>query len=252
MTNWLGDFPALRQQLVGLEILPEIGSTNDVLKSEALGDYTAALTDHQTAGRGRMGRTWVSAPGAGLAFSLLAPATSPTQQSWLSLVAGASVAAAVRAHGVVSAELKWPNDVLVAERKLSGILCEVRPDGRVIVGIGVNIDCLRGVQPIEEATSLAEFGEVSHQSIDDLLATVVSSLRQFLETPAPEALALAKGSVQKVLATTGREVSVHDLDGTMWSGVALALTDDGHLVVRDSVTRRERIVVASDVRHLRQ
>ena len=252
MTKWLGDFPFLRQQLAGLEILPETSSTNDVLKSDALADYTAALTDHQTAGRGRMGRTWVSTPGRSLAFSLLVPATSPSQQSWLPLVAGASVAAAVRAHGVLSAELKWPNDVLVAERKLSGILCEVRPDGRVIVGIGVNIDYPSGEMPSEEAISLAEFGEVSHHSIDIFLATVVIAIRQFLMTLWPAALTLAREHIHDVLATIGRKVSVHELDGTVWSGVAHALTGDGHLVVRDSVTRCERIVVASDVRHLRQ
>lgn len=252
MTKWLGDFPLLRQQLAGLEILAETDSTNDVLKSDALADYTAVLTDHQRAGRGRMGRTWVSTPGHGLAFSVLVPGTSPSQQSWLPLVAGASVVGAARNQGAMNAELKWPNDVLVEERKLAGILCEVRPDGRVIVGIGVNVDYSRGGLPSEEATSLAEFGEVSPQSIDALLATVVSSLRQFLETPKSRALTLAKGSVEGVLATLGREVSVHELEGTVWSGVAHGLTDEGHLVVRESVTGGERIVVASDVRHLRQ
>ena len=252
MTKWLGDFPFLRQQLAGLEILVETHSTNDVLKSDALADYTAVLTDHQTAGRGRMGRTWVSTPGHGLAFSVLVPGTSPSQQSWLPLVAGASVAIAARAQGAMNAELKWPNDVLVEERKLAGILCEVRPDGRVIVGIGVNVDYSTRGLPSEEATSLAEFGEVPPQSIDALLATVVRSLRQFLETPKSRALTLAEGSVRDVLATLGREVSVHELEGTVWSGVAHGLTDEGHLVVRESVTGDERIVVASDVRHLRQ
>jgi len=252
MTKWLGDFPFLRKQLVSLEILPETASTNEALKSEALADYTAVLTDHQTAGRGRMGRTWVSAPGQGLAFSVLVPGMSPSQQSWLPLVAGASVVGAVRVQGAVNAELKWPNDVLIEERKLSGILCEVRPDGRVIVGIGINVDYSTGCLPSEESTSLAEFGEVSPQSIDALLATVVGSLREFVETPAPGALTLAKRSVEDVLATLGREVSVHDLDGTVWSGVAHGLTDDGHLMMRETVTAGERILVASDVRHLRQ
>ena len=252
MTEWLGDFPFLRQQLAGLEILAETHSTNDVLKSDEFADYSGVVTDHQTAGRGRMGRTWVSAPGQGLAFSVLVPGTSPSQQSWLPLVAGACVVVAARARGAMNAELKWPNDVLVVERKLAGILCEVRPDGRVIVGIGVNVDYSTGGLPSEEATSLAEFGEVSSQSIDALLATVVRSLREFVETPARGALTLAKASVEEVLATLGREVSVHDFDGTVWSGVAHGLTDEGHLVVRESVTGDERIVVASDVRHLRQ
>jgi BirA family biotin operon repressor/biotin-[acetyl-CoA-carboxylase] ligase len=162
------------------------------------------------------------------------------------------VVGAARAQGAVNAELKWPNDVLVDERKLSGILCEVRPDGRVIVGIGLNVDYSTGGLPSEEATSLAEFGEVSRQSIDAFLATAVSSVREFVETPAPEALTLAKCRVEDVLATLGREVSVHDLEGSVWKGVAHALTDDGHLVVRESVSGDERIVVASDVRHLRQ
>lgn len=252
MTKWLGDFPLLRQQLAGLEILPEINSTTDVLRSEVFADYAAVLTDHQTAGRGRMGRTWVTAPGHGLAISVLVPGTSPSHQSWLPLVAGASVVGAARSQGAVNAELKWPNDVLVEERKLSGTLCEVRPDGRVIVGIGVNVDYSTGGLLSEDATSLAEFGEVSAQSIDGFLATVVGSLREFMETPMPGALTNAKVRVKDVLSTLGREVSLHDLDGTVWRGVAHGLTDEGHLVVRESVTGDDRIVVASDVRHLRQ
>ena len=252
MTSWLGKFPHLRQQLPRLEVVPEASSTNEMLKSLAFADYAALLTDNQTAGRGRLGRTWESTPGQGLAFSLVVPETPPPQQQWLPLVTGASVVKSLRTQGVPDAQLKWPNDVLVDERKLAGILCEVRSDGRVIVGIGLNVDYSLSALPSEVATSLAELGQTSHERVDTLLATVVSSLRRFLDAPLPEALDVARKSVQEVLATLGREVSVHDLEGSSWRGFALALTDEGNLKVREIATGKERIVVASDVRHLRQ
>ena len=252
MTSWLGDFESLRQHVAGFKVLPETVSTNDELKSPALTDYVAVLTDHQTAGRGRMGRTWVSNPGQGLAFSLLVPQASPAQQQWLPLVVGASLVASLRNQGVLGAHLKWPNDVLVDDGKLAGILCELRQDGRVIVGIGINLDYPTVALPSEQAVSLTTFGEVSHESIDSLLANTVSTLREYLEMPMPQALILARDRVRGVLATLGREVSVYDLQGAVWTGLATGLSDEGHLVVRESVTGEERIVVASDVQHLRQ
>ena len=97
------------------------------------------VAEEQTAGRGRLGRTWTSVPGAALTFSvLLRPATvPPARRGWLPLLAGVAVASAVRSvtgaggrrRCRVDAVLKWPNDVLVGDRKLAGILAEQSPDG---------------------------------------------------------------------------------------------------------------------------
>jgi BirA family transcriptional regulator, biotin operon repressor / biotin---[acetyl-CoA-carboxylase] ligase len=98
-----------------------------------------AVTDHQTAGRGRLGRTWEDAAGRAILMSVLLrpPAPMPLWPE-LSLVAGEAVAAALRALGV-DASLRHPNDVVVAGRKLVGVLPEASR-GRVVLGIGVNVN----------------------------------------------------------------------------------------------------------------
>jgi BirA family biotin operon repressor/biotin-[acetyl-CoA-carboxylase] ligase len=98
------------------------------------------VTDHQTAGRGRLGRVWEDVPAHGLLFSVLLQPDAPTP-IWpeLSLIAGEAVAAALRAETGIDATLRHPNDVVVAGRKLVGVLPEASP-GRVVLGIGVNVN----------------------------------------------------------------------------------------------------------------
>ena len=106
---------------------------------------TTVATDFQSQGRGRLGRTWETPPGRALLFSVLLHPTPP-MAIWpeLSLVAGEAVAAALGEQTGVAAELSHPNDVLVAGRKVAGILAEAST-GRVVLGIGVNVN-----QPVEE------------------------------------------------------------------------------------------------------
>jgi BirA family transcriptional regulator, biotin operon repressor / biotin---[acetyl-CoA-carboxylase] ligase len=118
---------------------------------------TTVATDLQTHGRGRLGRTWETPPGSALLFSVLLH-PRPPMAIWpeLSLVAGDAVAGALRAETGVAAELSHPNDVLVAGRKTAGILAEASV-GRVVLGIGVNVDQTADELPAETrkpATSL--------------------------------------------------------------------------------------------------
>jgi BirA family biotin operon repressor/biotin-[acetyl-CoA-carboxylase] ligase len=117
----------------------ECTSTQRLLDADAA-EGTTVATDHQTHGRGRLGRIWETPPGRALLFSvLLRP--SPPMALWpeLSLVAGDAVAAALREQTGIAARLSHPNDVLVAGRKLAGILPEAS-SGKVVLGIGVNVD----------------------------------------------------------------------------------------------------------------
>jgi BirA family biotin operon repressor/biotin-[acetyl-CoA-carboxylase] ligase len=117
----------------------ECPSTQRLLDADAT-EGTTVATDLQTHGRGRLGRIWEAPKGAGLLFSvLLRP--QPPMAIWpeLSLVAGAAVAAALRAQTGVATELSHPNDVLVERRKLAGVLPEATV-GRVVLGIGVNVN----------------------------------------------------------------------------------------------------------------
>jgi len=119
-----------------------VGSTNQVareLAAAGAADGTVVTSEAQTAGRGRQGRAWSTPPGAALAWSLLlrrkveVPGTLPLQ-------IGVAVCEAIEFLGVLRAEVKWPNDVLIEGRKCAGILVEARPqDGWAVVGIGLNL-----------------------------------------------------------------------------------------------------------------
>jgi BirA family biotin operon repressor/biotin-[acetyl-CoA-carboxylase] ligase len=126
----------------------ECSSTQRLLADEESEGATAA-TDHQTHGRGRLGRIWEAPAGRGLLFSVLLRPTPP-MALWpeLSLVAGGAVAAALREEAGLAAELSHPNDVLVAGRKVAGILPEASA-GRVVLGIGVNVNQTDGELPAE-------------------------------------------------------------------------------------------------------
>ena len=114
---------------LALDVVPSTGSTNADLLARAAADPGSPeglvlVAEEQTAGRGRLGRSWSSVTGASLTFSvLLRPAAvPPARRGWLTLLAGVAVASAVRSVGCVDAVLKWPNDVLAGDRKLAGIL----------------------------------------------------------------------------------------------------------------------------------
>src|SRR5579863_386241 len=144
------DQDALRQAVVRpgglwreITVTGVTGSTNaDLLARTADGapEGTVLAAEEQRSGRGRMGRAWVSPPRAALTFSvLLRPdAVPPARLGWLPLLTGVAVTSAVRAVTAVDAQLKWPNDVLVRDAKLAGILAEAS-GGAVVVGIGLNV-----------------------------------------------------------------------------------------------------------------
>jgi BirA family biotin operon repressor/biotin-[acetyl-CoA-carboxylase] ligase len=126
----------------------ECASTQRLLDADAA-EGAVVATDHQTHGRGRLGRAWEDPAGRALLFSvLLRP--SPPMALWpeLSLVAGDAVAAALRAETGVVAELSRPNDVFIGGRKVAGILPEASA-GKVVLGIGINVDQTAGELPTE-------------------------------------------------------------------------------------------------------
>jgi len=162
-------------------------STQRLLADDAPEGATVA-TDHQTHGRGRLGRVWEDAPGrAILASVVLRPPTPLPLWPQLSLVAGEAVAAALRAETGVEAALRHPNDVVVGGRKLVGVL-PVSRDGRVVLGIGVNVNQTTDELPADAAkppTSLRlELGHELERA--PLLAAILAELeRRYDEWAAP-------------------------------------------------------------------
>lgn len=109
------------------------------LMAEGAAEGAVAATDEQTEGRGRLGRTWEAPAGSSVLVSIaLRPAVPTTNLAELSLVAGRACAAAIAELTGLTAEVKWPNDVLIRGRKVAGILAEAR-EGRVVLGVGINV-----------------------------------------------------------------------------------------------------------------
>jgi BirA family biotin operon repressor/biotin-[acetyl-CoA-carboxylase] ligase len=235
-------------------VVPETGSTNaDLLGSDGP-EGTVLVARSQTAGRGRLGRTWISPPGKSLTFSVLlrpGDAIPPARRGWLPLAAGLAVASAVRTVAGVPADLKWPNDVLHDSRKLAGILVEQSPSGAVVIGIGLNVSVSESELPVPgpgalEATSLALAG--SGVSADEVLPAVLGGLG------ARYAALRGGGSVHdeylSLCATLGRSVRVELPGDRVISGEAIDVDPSGQLLVRSAAGAVES-VSAGDVVHLR-
>ncbi len=234
------------------------GSTNaDLLAAAAdAADGQVLVAEEQTAGRGRLGRSWASGPGASLTFSvLLRPAAvPPARRGWLPLLAGVAVASAVRSAGV-TASLKWPNDVLVGDRKLAGILAEQSPDGAaVVIGIGLNVASVPGAIPAAPGglppTSLAAEG--ASVSREELLLAVLSEFERwyvpFRDDPAAGGL---PDAYRELCATLGQTVRVELPAGRELAGEATGIDAEGRLLITDKSGNPPVPVSAGDVIHLR-
>ncbi len=257
---------ALRAEVLGadglwqqLDVVDETGSTNADLaerfrRGEASGG-SVLIADFQSAGRGRQGRTWTAPPGTSIAMSvLITPEAVPESRwTWLPLIAGLAVADGLRAVADVRAVLKWPNDVLVDERKICGVLAE-RLAGAAgsgcILGMGVNVDLTLEQLPVPTATSLAvinpEIGPVRNQ----LIGTVLALLELWLGRWAAGADdAMLHAAYTDRCATLGRRVELHLGAGRVVTGVATAIDDDGRLMV--ATEQGPEAFSAGDVIHLR-
>jgi len=248
-----------------IEYLPQTGSTNTdllalaVKSPELWTDFSVLLTDNQTAGRGRLDRQWVAEPGVALAVSVLLRPTDFGIESfgWLPLLAGLAMQRAV-ASLVDDAEvsLKWPNDVLVAGEKISGLLAEVLPDGKgVVIGAGLNLNQSKGELPIENATSLRLHG-VTGFGLDDVLVRYLAAFKRLYEEFSDakgdaEACGLQE-SVLNASSTIGSKVQVILPDGSDFIGTGAGLDNDGRLLVALSDPVEIRAVAAGDIKHLRQ
>lgn len=256
----------MRDQLAGpgpwhrLEHLGEVGSTNDVATRRVAEGAVAGLVvvaDRQTAGRGRLDRSWESPedPDASLLVSFLS-GVPPRGRSLVPLAAGLAVGDALCRAGADVA-LKWPNDVLVdhdgGERKCAGILVEhhaaagERP-AHLVVGIGINLDW-RGVERDTETAAWGSVAEATGDDVDrwDVLADLMRSLGAWMRD-VPEHPERLLGSYTSRCRTLGRGVQVATPGGTV-TGRAVRITGEGALVV--DTGDGPVVVTAGDVVHVR-
>ncbi|GGI47648.1 BirA family biotin operon repressor/biotin-[acetyl-CoA-carboxylase] ligase [Agromyces flavus] len=271
------------------EWLETAGSTNDVLREAATGPDAAGwphgavvVTDDQTRGRGRLGRTWLAPTGKTLAISvLLRPAAAAGPGAgratrlpadafgWLPLIAGVAMTETVRdavaaasadrggeddGTGGVDVELKWPNDVLVSGYKACGILSELVAEDAVVIGAGLNLTLDEHDLPTLTSTSLL-LATGRRPDADAVLSGYLSRLLDLVDRfiasgGDPSASGVAE-RVAAVCGTLGHEVRVELPGGGELVGVAERLDDDGRLVVRDRENGEPQAVAAGDVTHLR-
>ena len=237
-----------------------LGSTNAYLLEKARRGAPAgavAVTDHQTAGRGRLGRRWEAPPGTCLLVSvLLRPVLEPDRlHLGTALVALAAADACQRAAGVVPA-VKWPNDLLSGGRKLAGVLAESDPAApggppgsvAVVVGVGVNV-----TWPGPEGAGGTSLSDEAGRPVDRevVLAAFLAAMRR--RSPAlgsPAGRRALAGELRRRCSTVGSPVRVA-LAGRQVVGTAVDLTDAGHLVVETAAGGGREEVAAGDVVHLR-
>jgi BirA family biotin operon repressor/biotin-[acetyl-CoA-carboxylase] ligase len=205
----------------------ECASTQDALRDASLHEGTVAVTEHQTAGRGRQGRPWDDVPGQSLLLSLLLrpPGGLPTQQ--LSLVAGLAVAEAIDAVAGSVTEVKWPNDVLLGGRKVAGVLLESTEEA-VICGIGVNVGQseseLPAAAPIPRGSLLVVTGREHDRAA--LLVELLERLQRRYDEWIDLGLALFLPELERRDWLRGKAVSVGGVAGT-----AAGIAADGRLRV---------------------
>lgn len=216
--------------------LPEVDSTNRWAKEhlDRFGPVGAVYSTNQTAGRGRLGRSWVNASGQALYYSAVLK-TPLAQPSTLPLFASLAVCDALKRRYGVDCRIKWPNDILLNGKKLAGILCEVAPDGRTLIaGIGINL-----AQPqryfdaadLPHGTSLALQGvTVDPEQDPEWLAQYMTDFGfdRALYTYEVEGFAPYREQYKAQCVNLGRHVTYEGGAGT-----ALDVDEEGRLVVLD-------------------
>lgn len=226
----------------------EVASTNDrgmaLARDEQIALPALVIADRQTAGRGRGANRWWSADGA-LTFSLVVnvAANAMPRERWplVALTAGMAVCDALRPLAPsVPLAIKWPNDVYAAGRKLCGILVETpaTPAGRVVIGIGVNVNNAFATAPDDvrsRAASLVELSGRPHD-LDAVLTAIVGELVDLLPTIAATPPAVVERWPSYCLLT-GQTVEAQTPAGT-WIGLCQGLDADGALILRNEVGKR--------------
>lgn len=226
---------ALAIVLPGVEVrvLERCSSTNTLLLGEAPERPVLLAVGEQTAGRGRRGRRWYCAPGTAVTFSLCRTIRRPLRElPGLALVAGVAVVRALHALGAASVALKWPNDLVVDDAKLGGILVETRARaGNTLAVIGVGINCRRdGALELRLRRRIAALDRLMRPLERNLIiARVGAELMQALELFEARGLEPLRREWERLDGHAGRRLRVRLADGRVISGVARGLAEDGGL-----------------------
>ena len=251
----------LSAEIVGerLFVYDEVSSTNDVLR-ELIGEGTAAdgtvvVSDSQTAGRGRLGRKWLSPAGRNLYLSaLFRPEISPQESSVFTFLASCALVEVFSGYGI-GATIKWPNDILVDGRKISGVLTELgTSDGSVdylVIGIGVNLNLpeefiLREMEDISEKTTSLSMLLGEDVSREKFCAELITALdRLYGEFLRRGTQAIVDMWIER-WGFSGKEISV-DVSGEVIRGVVERVDGNGFLYLRTDEGDLRRVITGDTV-----
>lgn len=240
----LEELEMLVQGDIGREIIffKTIGSTNTAaleLAEKGAPHGTVVIADRQAKGKGRLGRTWVSPPGSNIYMSvILRPEIEPKDATLLTIMTAVSCAKGVMKSTGLKAEIKWPNDLMISNKKLGGILTEMKsdPDGIVfaVIGIGINVnskttkDFPPDIQGI--ATSIREeLGKI--QSRTFIIAEILKETEHWYKVLLTEGRKPLFDEWKRLSSTLGRKVRVTAGDN-VFTGVAEDIDKGGMLILR--------------------
>jgi BirA family biotin operon repressor/biotin-[acetyl-CoA-carboxylase] ligase len=240
-TTWLG------HRIELFDCLPSTNREAFQLAQAEVEHGTVVIADCQTAGRGRLSRTWFSPPGANLYCSIILRPGRPPERltewlSWLPLIAALASAEAIEQVSSIHVSVKWPNDLLISERKVGGILCEsgtgIRSDPFQIIGIGINVNGDHEDWPIDLRDSATSIWQERKIVVDRnrLLAQVLLELEQCLDGLAIHGTSRLALAYHQQCSTIGHRIQATLANGDVVVGLAEGISQDGSLRVQPQAT----------------
>lgn len=238
--------PRLATQLFGQQhyyYFDEIDSTNNHAKKLAAQNYpegTLVITEKQSAGRGRRGRTWDSKPGQGIYMSLiLRPSLPLNELSRITLFIAVAIVDTLKNHSGLNPGIKWPNDILIEGRKISGILTEAVTDmdgiEYIITGIGLNVNQFKADFAEEFRHTATSIREETQQIVPriPLLQELLFNLERRYQQMLGGGFADILDEVRSLSTVIGRDIKMDGIQGVT-SGRAIDIDNNGFLMVRDA------------------
>lgn len=234
-----------------IQVFQETSSTNEVaarLAVDGVAEGAVVFAEHQSRGRGRLGRAWFGATGKSVLMSLLLrPLLRPPEAARLTIIGAVAIARAVEKLTTIRPSIKWPNDVIVGEKKLAGILTEMRAESdrihHIVLGIGLNVNQTKTDFPEELRGRCSSFQILTGQMWNraKVAAALLKELDRDYQRMKEGRFAEAAAEWQSRCATLGRQVAVQ-FGKSMIYGRAEAIDGDGALLLRTDSGLLKRIL----------
>ncbi len=250
-----------------LFVFNELPSTNTFaleIARKSIPDKTLILTDKQTAGRGRLQRTWFSPPGANIYGSLIAGLKVRGQAlGWVPLMAGLAIAHGIESSAKIPIDLKWPNDLLIQDQKVGGILCESLKLGSMktsaVIGFGINVNLSPSELPQELEETATSLYLHTQNPLDryQVIKSIITALEQGCATFRTQDPTAFQAEYSNRCSTLGKQIVVTFPDGSILKGLAQGIGEHGQLQIRptspDSGEQSTKIVdvYSGNINHIR-